>query len=91
MLRYLSSYIWTDVAMTPAAGRNMPTGFKLALQEAKFKLDTVAVDRMVPLNRTEVDVVRSNLRPTQTKPPLTEYPCTNPLFKELRLRRPVFG
>ena len=85
MFRYLGSYIWAENQVVVAAGRNMPAGFQKAIQDAKRQLHT-DISHIVPVRRTEVDVVRSNLRPTRTRTAPTEYPCTNPLFQELRLR-----
>ena len=85
MYRYALSFIWASpTEPLLAAGRNMPTGFAKALQDARLGLRTIDSLEVRPVEHDEMAHIRSGLRKVTTRVPRTHFPCANPLFRELR-------
>ena len=87
MWSLLSSYWYGEqpTYIRPGPGRNIPDLSQI-LQQAKIKLKSPEViDLLKKMNgMPESLLVRSKLRHTQVPPRITEWPCMNPLFIELR-------
>ena len=68
-------------------GRNLPP-LKDLLTKAKLNLKSpIIVDKLNDLSQlTEVMLIRNKLKKVIIQPRQTEWPCTNPLFNELRAK-----
>jgi hypothetical protein len=84
----LLSVYWYGEQQTqirPGPGRNIPDLSEI-LQQAKIKLKSPEViDLLQKMNgMPESLLIRSKLRHIQVHPRVTEWPCVNPIFIELR-------
>jgi len=90
MWKYIESFMWSTESRPVSAGRNMPVEFERQLREMRMNMiHTTSSNNpphkdLLPIHVCEAMAVRTRLRPTKTRAPCTEFPCTNPLFIELR-------
>lgn len=72
----------------PGPGRNIPNLSEM-LQQAKLTLTSPEVIEVLQISSgiTETMLVRNNLKHVDVRPRQTSWPCTNPLFIELRQKR----
>ena len=87
----LSKWWWSSAAENERSektgpARNIPIGFSDMLAQAKLSLKSPdVVDRLKHMsNVTESQLHLTRLRHVEVPPRQLEWPCTNPLFKELR-------
>ena len=66
------------------AGRNLP--LHLLIKDAKNKLKSTEIsNKLKEMNLlNNVLVIKHKLKRIKTRKPITDWPCTNPLFIELR-------
>ena len=94
MLKYLYSFIYEEEDIVNnnnnkklfkiGAGRNLP--LHLLLKNAKDNLKSPETRKMIKTYNLldNVLLVKHNLKKVRTRETITNWPCTNPLFLELR-------